>query len=207
MPKTIELIARPMSILLPKPLSDAELLWLSAHNAALRFEQTAEGELILTPPTGSRGNRGEFRLITQIVNWNDRTGFGEIRGIAGGVLLPKGGQYQADTFVISAASWDEVPLNKRDDGYPPAMPTAAFELISPANRTASGYSEEFKKKLRDYERSEIPLVVLLHPETEHAVIRRPGREDETTTARVLTFVELPELKLDVGAIYADCNRP
>jgi hypothetical protein len=55
--------------------------------------------------------------------------------------------------------------------------------------TATGYAKEFAKKLEDYERSAIPVVVLLHPNKEHAIIRR-----------------LPGLELDAGAIYADCNR-
>jgi hypothetical protein len=87
--ETVE-INRPTSLQLPAPLTDAELLWLSAHNESLTFEQTAGGLLIITPPTGSRGNRGEFNLAAQLVNWNDRTHFGEVRGISGGVLLPTG---------------------------------------------------------------------------------------------------------------------
>lgn len=194
------------SLQLPAPLTDAELLWLSAHNESLAFEQTADGLLIMTPPTGSRGNRGEFRLATQLTIWNDRTNFGEIRGISGGVLLPKGGQYQADAFVISAAAWEAVPYGRRDDGYPPAMPTGAFELLSPANLTATGYTKEFTKKLEEFERSAISVVVLLDPKKEHAIIKRPGREDETTVVKILTFPELPGLELDAGTIYADCNR-
>ena len=204
--ETVDSTSRQISLQLPAPLSDAELLWFSAHNEALTFEQTAEGLLIVTPPTGSRGNRGEFRLATQITLWNDRTHFGEVRDISGGVLLPKGGQYQADGFAISAQAWEAVPESQRDDGYPPVLPTAAFELISPANLTSRGYSKEFQIKLDDYERSAVPVVVLFHPKTEHAVIKRPGREPQTTTAKILTFPELPGLELNAGSIYDDCNR-
>jgi Uma2 family endonuclease len=200
-------IVGPLSLRLPEPLSDDTLLWLSAHNESLSFEQSAEGELIVTPPTGSLGNRGELRLITQMMNWNDRTGFGEIRGLTGGVLLPQGGQYQADTFVISREAWNQVPIEDRDKGFPPVLPAAAFELLSPANLTATGYETEFAKKLDAYKRSSIPLVVLLHPQTESASNWRPGREEETTTALLLTFPELPGLELDAGLIYAAVNNP
>jgi Uma2 family endonuclease len=205
--ESVALPAKQTSLRLPTRLSDADLLWLSAHNDSITFEQTSDGILIMTPPTGSRGNRGEFRLATELVNWNDRMHFGEIRGISGGVLLPEGGQYQADGFVISAAAWEAVPDGQRDDGFPPVLPTAAFELISPANVTATGYTKEFTMKLKDYECSAVALVVLLHPKQEHAVIRRPGHEDEITTAKILTFPELPSLELNAGAIYDDCNRP
>jgi Uma2 family endonuclease len=86
------------------------------------------------------------------------------------------------------------------------MPTGAFELLSPANLTATGYTKEFTKKLEEFERSAISVVVLLDPKKEHAIIKRPGREDETTVVKILTFPELPGLELDAGTIYADCNR-
>lgn len=200
-------ILRPTTLQLPAPLSDGELLWLSAHNPSLTFEQTADGLLIMTPPTGSRGNRGEIALLTQLKIWNDRVRFGEIRGISGGVLLPKGGQYQADGFVISATAWAAVPEHERDDGFPPVLPTSAIELLSPANVTATGYTKEFTRKLDDYERSAVPLIVLLDPKSERAIIKRPGCEGEVITAKILTFAELPGLELDAGAIYNDCNRP
>jgi Uma2 family endonuclease len=200
-------ILRPISLKLPTPLGDAELLWLSAHNEGLHFEQTATGVLVLSPPTGGRGNRGEIELVTQLDNWNKRTNFGVVLGISGGVLLPKGGQYEPDTAPISRAAWDAVPIERRDDGFVPVLPTAVFELLSPANLSTTGYTKEFTLKLEDYKRSEVPLVVLLHPKTKHAVIGRPGRADETFVAKVLAFPELPGLELDVAAIYAAVNTP
>jgi Uma2 family endonuclease len=128
-------------------------------------------------------------------------------GTSGGILLPKGGQYEADAAPISRAAWDAAPLERRDDGFVPVLPTAAFEFLSPANLTATGYTKEFTIKLEDCQRSEIPLVVLLHPETQSTTIRRPGREDEITTESILTFAVLPGLQLDVGVIYAAVNTP
>jgi Uma2 family endonuclease len=195
-----------ISLRLPAPLSDADLLSLSAQNEAITFEQTADGVLIMTPPTGSRGNRGEGLLLTELTNWNLRSGFGEIRGIAGGVRLPAGGQYQADVFVISAAAWAALLESQRDDGFLAVLPTAAFELISPANLSGTGYRKEFAMKLDDYARSKIPLVAILHPKDGQAIIRRPGRADEVSAAKILTFPELPGLELDAAAIYDACNR-
>jgi hypothetical protein len=66
-----------ISLRLPAPLSDADLLSLSAQSEAITFEQTADGVLIMTPPSGSRGNRGEGRLLTELTKWNLRSGFGD----------------------------------------------------------------------------------------------------------------------------------
>jgi Uma2 family endonuclease len=121
-------------------------------------------------------------------------------------LLPKGGKYQADGFAFPAREWAKVPIDLINSPYPPAFPTAAFELLSPANVTTTGYTIEFTKKLADYEASAVPLVVLLNPKNEHAIIRRPGRPEETSSAKILAFAELPGLELDAGEIYDDCNN-
>jgi Uma2 family endonuclease len=208
MQKTIEIPAalRQTSLQLPAILSDAEMRWLGDHNESLTIEQTADGLLIMTLATGSRGNRGEIRLVTELTNWNDRVQFGEIRGVSGGLLLPQGGQYQADAFVIAADDWAKVPMDHVDDLYPTAWPTAAFELLSPTNLTATGYSKEFTKKLADYEASAIAVVVLLHLKKRQATIKRPGREASLSQEKILTFPELPGLELNAGLIYADSLR-
>jgi Uma2 family endonuclease len=130
MQQTMESSDRQTSLQLPAILSDAELQWLGDHNESLTIEQTADGLLIMTPATGSLANRGEIELVTQLNNWNKRTRFGEIRGLTGGVLLPEGGKYQADGFVIPAKDWAKGPLDLINAPYPPALPTAAFELLS-----------------------------------------------------------------------------
>jgi Uma2 family endonuclease len=120
---------------------------------------------------------------------------------------PEGGKYSPDSTAISRDAWNAVPVERRNDGYVPVLPMAAFELISAGNLTASGYTEEFAKQLEDYKRSAIPLVVLLDPNTESATFRRPGFADEVTTAKTLAFPELPGLELDAGSVYAVVNTP
>jgi Uma2 family endonuclease len=197
----------PITIKLPAPLDDDMLLWLSANNRRFGFEQSAEGDLILSPPTNSPGNHGELLLTTQLINWNDRTKFGEVRGISGGVQLPKGGQREPDAFVVPRATWDEVRIEDRRKGYVPVLPVAAFELLSPKNVRAGGFRYEFMQTLVDYERSAVPLVVVLDPRTELSTIRRPRAPQEVLADSVLRFPELPGLELDVKAIYKACNNP
>jgi Uma2 family endonuclease len=199
-------LARPVGIKFPAPLSDETLLWLSSHNTTIQIEQSAEGELILSPFTGSRGQRGEGELYFQIIAWNKSTNFGEVRGPNGGVELPKGGQYGPDVTVMTQAAWDAVPDDAIDRAFVPVLPTGVFELLSPANLTAAGYEAKFQDKLDAYERSAVPLVVLLNPKTLTASIRRPGQDEVTSVESVLRFHELPALELDVAAVYAACNK-
>jgi Uma2 family endonuclease len=200
-------LSGPLGIRFPSPLPTETLVWLSEHNPLLEFEQTSEGHLIVSPPTASPGNRGELELITQLVIWNKATGFGEVRGISGGVLLPQGGDYAPDGFVVPQADWDALRVEDRAATYVPVLPRAIFELLSPSNKAAGGFDREFQEKLDDYENSAVPLVVLLDPETAITTMRRPGRDDESTTANVVTFAELPDLNLNVAVIYAACINP
>lgn len=201
-----ESLARPVGVKFPAPLSDETLLWLSEHNASFKIEQSAEGELILSPPTGSRGQRGEDELCFQIVGWNKRTNFGEVRGPNGGIELPKGGKYGPDVTVMTQAAWDAVPDDAIDRAFVPVLPTAVFELLSPSNLTTTGYEATFQKKLEAYERSAVPVVVSLNPKTLTAGIRRPGQPEGHSVEAVLHFPELPGLELDVAAVYAACNK-
>jgi Uma2 family endonuclease len=100
-----------------------------------------------------------------------------------------------------------VPVEGHGKTYVPVLPRAIFELLSPSNKISGGFEHNFRAKLSDYEKSEVPLVVLLDPESTITKIRRPGRDEETLMVNVVTFPELPGLELDVAAIYAACNEP
>jgi Uma2 family endonuclease len=197
---------KPFAMLMPERLSEAALVALGAANPLLKFEQSSDGYLIVSP-TGSSGNKGELRLVAQIVNWNDQVTFGEVRGLTGCVRLPAGGDYAPDVFIVSSNDWAGVVNEDRHKVYVPVLPTAIFELLSPSNKTASGFDSEFELKLTDCARSGVPLVVLLDPEQESTTIRRPGREDEVVAKSIVTFDELPGLALNVAAIFDACNNP
>jgi Uma2 family endonuclease len=196
----------PFSFKIPTLLDDAALVWLCTNNTGLQFEQTSEGELIVSPPTGNLGNRAEGMLFSQFVVWNARTRFGEVRGLTGGVHLPRGGDYAPDVYVLTRAEWDAVPDDRVNDLYLPALPIAVVELLSRSNLTTAGYTPTFEKKLKDYALSAVPLVLLLNPNLEKAIVRRPGQDEVTLTQQLLTFPELPGLELDVASVYTAAKK-
>jgi Uma2 family endonuclease len=117
-----------------------------------------------------------------------------------------GGDYAPDAFVVSAHRWDAL-TDAEIDGvvWIPVLPTAVFELLSASNKTADGYTREFQLKLDDCERSAVPLVALLDPDTETTIVRRPGHAQERFTMPTVTFTDLPGLELDVATIFAACK--
>ena len=190
----------------PAPLDDETLVWLGANNHGLGFTQTAEGELIVTPPTGSLGNRGEVLLLNQFVNWNERTHFGEVRGLTGGVHLPLGGDFDPDVFVVTQADFEEIPDADINKGFLPTLPITVVELLSEANLTATGYTKEFDLKLKAYRNNAVPLVLLINPKIQTTFVRRPNQDETSKVDGLLSFVELPGLVLEVAPLYRACNQ-
>jgi Uma2 family endonuclease len=51
-------------------LTDEQFWQLCLLNRDYRFERTAEGELIVMPPTGSDTGRRNIKITTQLEIWN-----------------------------------------------------------------------------------------------------------------------------------------
>lgn len=71
-------------------LSDEQFYRPSQINRDLRLERTAEGKLIIMPPTGwETGNRNS-RLVQRLGNWADADGTGLVFDSSTGFRLPNG---------------------------------------------------------------------------------------------------------------------
>jgi Uma2 family endonuclease len=52
-------------------MTDEQFFQLWQNNRELRFERTANGELIIMPPTGGKTGNRNAGIIAQIWIWND----------------------------------------------------------------------------------------------------------------------------------------
>src|SRR5688572_26510861 len=57
-------------------------------NADKRFERTAEGELIIMPPSGGDAGFQDLSVGAQLYLWTVKTGKGKASGPSGGYILP-----------------------------------------------------------------------------------------------------------------------
>ena len=62
---------------------------LCQANPELKLERTAEGELIVMPPTGWESGKRNSSLTGQLWAWNEQTGFGIAFDSSTGFALPK----------------------------------------------------------------------------------------------------------------------
>src|SRR5580700_5393018 len=81
------------------PMTDEEFAAFCAEHPDLFFEMTAEGELIVMPPTYSDTGAENFELGRQLANWARNDGLGIGCDSSTGFVLPNGARRSAD------ASW------------------------------------------------------------------------------------------------------
>jgi Uma2 family endonuclease len=123
----------PIRISRDRPVTDEELMRLSAESRPLRLERDANGELIVMSPTGTGGGRIETRVILELGDWARKDGRGEVFGSNTGVKLPDSSVRAAD------AAWVSSPrLNALSDaelkGYAAICPEFVIEVRSESDR-------------------------------------------------------------------------
>lgn len=59
-------------------LTDDQFFEICRQNEGLRFEMTAQGDLIVMPPVGGLSGDREMSLGAKVWNWNDVSGLGRV---------------------------------------------------------------------------------------------------------------------------------
>lgn len=111
-------------------VSRAEFAAIALANRDLRLERTAEGRLIVNPPTGSESSRRNISITAQLWNWAEAN---ESLGVAfessGGFELPSGATRSADAAWVSQDRWDALTQEEKE-GFAPVCPDFVVELRS-----------------------------------------------------------------------------
>jgi len=71
-------------------LSDEQFYRLCQDNRDLRMELTAQGELIIRPPTGSKTGWRNAKIIHRLTAWAEKDGTGLTFDSSTGFALPNG---------------------------------------------------------------------------------------------------------------------
>ena len=178
-------------------LTDSELLELCRRNRELRFERTAEGDLIVMTPAGGESSRRNARLVTALVNWADEKGSGVVYDSSGGFLLPNGAMRAPDAAWVRKSRLANLSAEERE-GFVPLCPDFVVELRSPSDSPA-----ELQGKLQEYLANGARLGWLIDPGARRVHVYRPDREVETLEdpRDVSGDPELPGFVLDLKTIW------
>jgi len=170
---------------------------LAAENGVLQLERTADGHLIVLPPTGSETGSRCSELNRQLGNWNHRARLGVAFGSSTGFTLSNGAIRSPDASWISTERWAAVPGDLRER-FAPIDPDFAIELVSPSDSV-----REVRAKVRDYLECNVRLTWIIDPKSRIVEIYRPRVSAEILHgASVLSAEpELPGFELDLNSIF------
>ena len=145
-------------------------------NPDLKLERTAEGNLIIMPPTGGETGRKNANLISQVHRWNEETQLGEVFDSSTGFSLPNGSDRSPDVAWLEKSRWEALSPQQRET-FLPLCPDFVIELLSPTDNL-----KKTQAKLQEYMENGCQLGWLINPKPKTVEIYRPQTETEILTA-------------------------
>lgn len=114
-------------------VTDEEIERLSSLDSGYRFERSAQGELIVSPPNGSASSARNGDLTTQLSNWNKAHADGIVFDPSGGFVLPDGSLLEPDGAWLPRHRYLAIPKERREK-FLQLCPDVVFEVLSPSDR-------------------------------------------------------------------------
>ena len=154
-------------------VTQAQFESLAAANRDLRLERTAQGELIVNPPTGGESGKRNLSISTQLGNWFEANEeLGEAFDSSTGFKLPNGADRSPDASWVIRERWESLTPQQRK-GFVPLCPDLVVEL-----RSESDSLPKLQAKMREYMNNGARLGWLINPQKMQVEIYRPGQEVE-----------------------------
>ena len=178
-------------------ISDDQFFALCQINRELRLERTAEGDLIVMPPTGGETGTRNSDITAQVHNWTKRDGTGAAFDSSTGFKLPNGADRSPDAaWVLRTRLAELTPEQKQK--FLPLAPDFVIELKSPTDTL-----EDIQIKMEEYMANGVRLGWLINPETRRVHIYRPGKEVEVldNPSEISGEPELPGFVLSLREIW------
>ena len=153
-------------------LTDEQFLQLCRDNRDLRFELTAEGELIIMPPTGSLTGWRNADINYQLTAWAKADGSGLIFDSSTGFRLANGAKRSPDAAWIKRDRWD-APTEQEKESFATICPDFVLELRSADDRLAT-----LQDKMVEYMDNGAQLDWLIDPKARRVYVYRPAQPVE-----------------------------
>jgi len=162
----------PIRIRWEQPITDEELLRLSAENRSLRLERDANGELLVMSPTGTEGGGFEAEVFTELAFWTRSDGRGKAYSSSAGFKLPNSSVRAADAAWVSHRRLNAVSAEERK-GYWPVCPEFVIEVRSESDKLS-----ELRAKMEEWIANGAEVAWLIDPIDRSVTVYRPGDSPE-----------------------------
>ncbi len=192
-----------LSIELPKTIglyvTQEQFAALAAANRDLRLERTAQGELIVNPPTGWETGRRNWSISGELYLWWRNAGEpGEAFDSSTGFILPNGATRAPDASWVSQERWDALTPEQKGT-FANICPDFVVEL-----RSSSDTLKSVQEKMREYIDNGAKLGWLIDPQHRRVEIYRLGLAVEVleNPAKLLGEAVLPDFVLNLHRVWA-----
>lgn len=153
-------------------LTEEQFVLLCQENPELRLELTAQGELIIMPPTGSEGGWRSGRTFYLLTAWADQEGTGLSFDSSTGFTLPNGAIRSPDASWLRRKRWTALSKAQREQ-FAPICPDFVAEVRSQSDKLS-----DLREKMQEYIDNGARLGWLIDPFDKRVYIYRPGQPVE-----------------------------
>ncbi|HXG65179.1 MAG TPA: Uma2 family endonuclease [Blastocatellia bacterium] len=153
-------------------LTDEQFYRLCRDNRDYRIELTAQGKLIVMPPTGSMTGWRNARIIHRLTAWTENEGKGLTFDSSTGFTLPNGAKRSPDASWVKRERWDALTEQEKEK-FAPLCPDFVVELRSPDDTLAT-----LQEKMAEYIENGAQLGWLIDPKNKQVYVYRPGQPVE-----------------------------
>lgn len=191
-------IALPPTLKLKIDLTDEQYFQMCRKNRDLKFERTAEGVLLIMPPTGGETGNRNAELTFQLQGWSRQNNLGKAFDSNTGFKLPNGADRSPDAAWVKIDRWNTLTPEQKEK-FIPLCPDFVVELRSPSDSLT-----ELREKMQEYIENGARLGWLIDRKSKRVEIYRPNQEVEILENPVTLSGEnvLPGFVLDLNPIMA-----
>lgn len=151
-----------------KKMSDDEFFDFCQLNKDLRIEMTAEGDLIIMPPTGGKTGNRNFTLVVKFGIWSEKDGTGKGFDSSTVFRLPNGAKRSPDLSWVRNERWNNLTEMEKEK-FPPLCPDFVIELRSRTDALAM-----LQAKMQEYIECGAQLGWLIEPLERKVYVSRPN---------------------------------
>jgi Uma2 family endonuclease len=178
-------------------LTDQQFALLCQENPELRLELTAQGELSILPPAGSKSGWRSGRAYYALTHWADQDGSGLTFDSSAGFTLPNGAKRSPDASWVRKERWEALSAEQQEE-FAPFCPDFVGEVHSRTDRLT-----DLQAKMQEYIENGARLGWLIDPSEKRVYIYRPDRpvEELTDPASLSGEQVLPGFVLPVAQLW------
>jgi Uma2 family endonuclease len=178
-------------------LTDDQLFELCQLNRDWRIEYTAQGELIVMPPTGGETSNRNIEITFQLQSWTRQDQTGVAFDSSGGFKLPNGAMRSPDAAWVKRSRL-AVLSREQKQKFLPLCPDFVIELRSPTDNL-----QVLQAKMQEYMDNGAQLGWLIDPSTRRVHVYRPQSQPQILEApsTVSTDPLLPGFEINLQKIW------